>query len=52
MKITIEGDDGRVVSVSERGDDHDINAVGDILRAILLAWGYAEKTVDELIESR
>ncbi len=32
------------------GDDQDINAVGSLLRAMLLAYGYQSKSVDELIE--
>lgn len=53
MKITIEGDEkGRVVSASLPGDDHDIGGVGDLVRSVLLAWGFTEATVDELIEPR
>ena len=54
MRIIFQADenDERVVMIGAKGDDQDINAVGDMLRAALAGWGFAEKTINELIESR
>ena len=54
MKITLEGteaDKGKAVSIINPSDDLDIAAIADLLRALLLAWGYQPKNVDELIEA-
>lgn len=53
MKITIEPSgteyNHNTVSVESKYDDLDINAAGELVRAALQAWGYAEQTVNELL---
>lgn len=36
------------VLVEHRFDDLNINEVGNMIRAALIGWGFAEQTVDEL----
>ena len=60
MKIVMEpteGVDGEAfpqhkVTIETRSDGSDIQEVGDLLRSLLLAWGYQPENVDEVIVSR
>ena len=49
MKITIEGDrDGASVWLS---DDSDIYEVAEKLRGLLIAYGFHENSVDDIIKN-
>jgi len=60
MKITIEPSADQTdeeypypkVSLEVPGDELNINDVGDLVRAALLAWGFGETSVDKLITIR
>lgn len=62
MKITIEPTQDQshsspeathsTVAIGTPSDDLDIDGIMDLMRAALLAWGFAEATVNEVIPSR
>jgi len=56
MKITIEPtkyvEDFVTVSVSEPTDDGSVEDVVELLRAALLAWGYAESSIDAVLRKQ
>ena len=55
MRLTIEGtatQEGRKAGVDDPSDDLDIQEVADLIRSLLLAWGYHPENVNELIEPR
>ena len=51
MKLSIS-DTRTTVTIEVAGNDLQIQEVGDLLRQLLLGFGYVESTVDELIEPR
>lgn len=60
MKITIEPTEDQrdkefpfpAISLEIPGDDWEIHTVGDLIRDALIAWGFAEASVSELIAPR